>query len=588
MKATHVVVGVTYGAEAYCVLIQDINTTLDCKETREEAKKNLSNWGSKLLNALEEKQSVRDFQKGFSKKERKSLTWIKCRFYADLQTQVVRECSIIDAYKHCIKLIEEIQIADDENHAVPISVVLCSLKNLIGDKTKAAQIALQYRDVNSELVSRCYRSLAILERISSQAKTFRSAVNKNSLTAMSQFVQAIDSYQIVLKEELKRAVIKLRDIKNGEDGDKELEKIANAAEKHQLFQPNRLELWLEHKKAESEILKKIMHAKEITLFDSLKQLTNDLVNSDKKYALVLSVASLDEWTKSIIAKMKNWMKGDRKLEQGDLDEEGGEVKNGAPWHTDAHKRKQVLDKIQELTKHAKKNQHLKEKVQFLMVICDVGNRLCRYSVYESGVLKENIGQLPRPPTGLQIKAKTSVSVHVKWDHEELGYPFQYKVEYRLKNDDNWKQQKTYPSELQMTISLKEGADMEIRVATDTCIGCSEFSETVGTETDSQSIVNQDSDDACEEIPKSVVRKYQQPRTDRKNSVVEAKPTRSTKKDNLVSLEKSREIISNPNFLKIDRNDCIEMAALGRRFDIGHLYDYRNDRFTGNMEIKFYY
>ena len=141
--------------------------------------------------------------------------------------------------------------------------------------------------------------------------------------------------------------------------------------------------------------------------------------------------------------------------------------------------------MRKLAKYADKNKHLENQVQFLMVIGDSCEGPCRYSVYESdNVLKEHIDQLPRP-TGLKITAKTSSSVHVEWNHEELGFPFQhYIVEYRLINDDRWKEQKiNKPGEHQMAIDLNEGSDIEIRLAMDTCIGRSEFSDTIRTDSE---------------------------------------------------------------------------------------------------------
>ena len=483
-NATHVVVGVTYGVEAYCVLTQDLDIKCEDEEAqeecRDEAKKNLSNWGSKLLDALEEETNVTDFQKGFSEEERKSLTGIKCRLYADLQAQIVRECSVIDAYKHLIKLIEQVQINDKESKAVLISIVLCPLQSTTKTGKRDGR-RMQYRDVDSDLVSRCCRIFTKLDNVSCEAEIVR-ATNKNIRTSLRPFIEAIDKYQLLLKKELKTAVVKARE---SEDGDnEELNEVAIAAENHPLFKPKRLKLWLEYKKAELEILETINKTKGIPLFGSQALLTNELANSEKKYALVLSMPPVDKRTKEILTKMKECLEsGKIFIVRSSEEEEDGTILS---WHhMHWRKRKQVLgNKIRELADYAERNKHLKDTVHFLMVISDVnkeamlGKELCKYSVYEfDNILKENIGRLPSPPTGLKIKVKTSSSVLVEWDHEELDYPYHYLVKYKMKfGDETWKQKKLKASEHQMTINLEEGSEMEIRVAVDTCIGRSKFSD----------------------------------------------------------------------------------------------------------------
>ncbi len=66
----------------------------------------------------------------------------------------------------------------------------------------------------------------------------------------------------------------------------------------------------------------------------------------------------------------------------------------------------------------------------------------------------------------------------------MGIPHTFLVEYRPKDDPEapWKQQKTSkPGETQLTINLRQVSVIEIRVAAETCIGRSDFSEVVDTE-----------------------------------------------------------------------------------------------------------
>ncbi len=129
-QATHVVVGVFYGAEAYCVLTNDpdgdesIKRICPCKFTR------------KWENSLEEGRDLTEFKEQFDKEERQFLNRMNCRMYADFQTEAVRECSIFEAYKQCLILIDQVQNSNKENKSltVPIAVLLCPIKVILNPK----------------------------------------------------------------------------------------------------------------------------------------------------------------------------------------------------------------------------------------------------------------------------------------------------------------------------------------------------------------------------------------------------------------------------------------------------------------------
>ena len=550
-KATHVVMGVTYGAEAYCVFTQDLDNNFDDEEAREEsrdeANKYLSNLATKLVASLEETQNLAEFQDQFNDEEKKILTRIKCRLYADFQTPAAKECSVFDAYKHCLKLMEQVQKSyDRESKLVPISVFMCPLNHVINKSTKRIAKLLHYRDVDDKLVDRFCRIWTELGRVMGEAEAIRFVVNKNSQAHLRQFIEAIDQFQVFLKKKLKTALVKARESEDDEDGDEELTGIAITVENHPLFKPKSLELWLRYKIAQSDIFEKMNKTKGLILFLSQKFLSNALADSEKKYALVLCVPSVDQRTKEILAKMKDCIKSDKILTGRNSEEEEEEVKD--PWHMDRRKRKQVLDKIRQLVEYAERNKYVEDTVQFLMLSSDIEQ--CRYSVYErDNVLKENIHHLPCPPTGLKIKTKTLSSVHIEWDHEELGYPFQYLVEYRLKDDDyGWKQQKiTKPGEHQIILNIQKGSVIAIRLATETCIGRSDCSDLI----------------------------FSNSKTNRFIGVANISET-----DRFNSLKHSSDLVFDLNFKGIDQKYCIEMTALGRPFELGNFYDYRNDILTG--------
>ncbi len=67
-------------------------------------------------------------------------------------------------------------------------------------------------------------------------------------------------------------------------------------------------------------------------------------------------------------------------------------------------------------------------------------------------------------------------------YEDLGYPCKFLIEYRSKgSSDSWIQRRTTnPDQTQLDVSFLSSSAMEVRVAAETCIGRSDFSDVVDT------------------------------------------------------------------------------------------------------------
>ena len=105
----------------------------------------------------------------------------------------------------------------------------------------------------------------------------------------------------------------------------------------------------------------------------------------------------------------------------------------------------------------------------------------------------NLLRLPSHPSGLQIlhpvtqeakKAKTTFSsIAVKWNYKDLGFPCNFTVQSRQKGtSDRWISWKTIKNtksvQNQLTIDYLTGAQMEFRIAANTCIGSSDYSDII--------------------------------------------------------------------------------------------------------------
>ncbi|KAI9556598.1 hypothetical protein GHT06_016388 [Daphnia sinensis] len=483
---THIVVGVTYGAEAYCVLTQDLKDAETDDDSREEAEQFLSKIARKIEDALEEKLDLAEFRQQFEMKEKKQLSNIKCYLYTDFPTSGTQECSVPDAYKHYLKFVQQVQKTGiGNNKSIPIAVSLCPLQAIIG-QTEDKQF--EYHDVDPELFNRCARIWEKLDQVCAKSLAIRTVNKKVDKTSLRQFEEALGKYKSSMRTSLKNGITKARD--TGQQRD--IEKVAKITENHAIFKPSQLEQWLLHKQAECEMLEKISKMAKNVRLASKKQVEKELGEAfETKYTLILSLPSLDKRTNGILQAMKNCTETyDRLVAYDDDDNETNddeEEGNNMPWNQ--QKQKYVLSKVREFAEHVEKNKHLENQVQFFMTFCDNDKDVgCRFSVYDaSGLLKDNISQLPEAPTGLRFHfAKTTnpkkSNIALAWDYADLGFPCTFLVEYRPCDDESWRQKKTIkPGETQITIPYKTGSEIEFRVAADTCIGRSGFSEVINIE-----------------------------------------------------------------------------------------------------------
>ncbi len=296
-----------------------------------------------------------------------------------------------------------------------------------------------------------------------------------------------------------------------------IRKAAKNAGKHLFFKPSQLERWINLKENELELMADAIGAgNEIIFLSARSQLKVQLVdNSNNKFSLVLLIPPMDERTNAILESMEESIDQFPKTKIKVLHRKKQNVENEdaeKSWCTIQRQRKLVLDKIRELTKHAAKNLELLDQVQFIITFGERSKTFrCRYSVYRGNRLfKDDIFRLPDPPTGVQVylpatnaakRARTTTSsIRVEWDYEDFIQPCDFLVEYRLKGSwDSWHQQKTTTKgQNQMTISFETGSTVEIRVAAVTCVGCSDFSDVV----DSQSaVVEEDVEDDPQTISK---------------------------------------------------------------------------------------
>ena len=466
-EATHVVVGVFYGAEVYCVLSNDLD---DDEELRDKI---LHKFTTEWKNSLEQSQDLIQFQEKFDKKEKQQLIQIKCRIYSDLPAESVREdTNVFDAYKRCLILIDQVQ----NSGLVPIAVLLCPLDVIMGPT-----LQMKCYDIDADLVSRCYRVIEKLNRIRFKVDVLLSEVKLVHRPRLRRFADAIVKYQEVFKKNLKDAVVEARKSNDME----QLEKIVQVSENHLLFRPSRLKRWLYYEEAEIEMTEKFVNGTERINFVADADVNFDPKPvQDKKYALLLCVPSLNEMKVTFIDNMENWVGKNNSMVNMKLDDEDDdysqdgdtsedeEEKDGISFQHVEFRRRILQWKLKELTDHIRRNKGIENRIQFLLTNDRYQETLpcyllCDYTDDDENPSRTLWFQLPKPPTNLRIspeatsktkKAKTpSGSVSIEWDQPDdqdqmKSYPYYYVLEFRPKGStDYWERKKTEDGQLQATI-----------------------------------------------------------------------------------------------------------------------------------------
>ena len=239
--ATHVVVGIVYGAEAYCVLAQDLDTTNgEDEEARNEAEENLSKIANKFEDALSKNLSVANFKETLDKKENHLFaTSLKCRLYSDLLSQPILQCNLFGIYKYILLEFRGQMngIPSNKMKSVPIAVQLCPLKYLSGPSRTEIVLNKNFHDVDDSLISSCSKILASLKRVIIRAEEICETIAGE--TNCYEFIQCIYQHKDQLRDLMKDFIVQARLSPTQYEAESDLKRIINKAENHSPFKPNR-------------------------------------------------------------------------------------------------------------------------------------------------------------------------------------------------------------------------------------------------------------------------------------------------------------------------------------------------------------
>ncbi len=493
-EATHVVVGLVYGFESYCVIAKDLDD--DEEETRKEEEEKLSELAAQFVDGLKDNVDPDDFRQQFDKEEIHQFNQIKCRLYADNQNRCQRKYGVFDVYQMWSKLLA------GQTDDFTIAAIVCPIRVIVDPfNSFPDQLFDYYYDTESKLIAQCYFHLFEVRRILSRMNANRFVSNqKTNRQSLRQFRVAVRKYQELMKKSIKHAILEARHTIDDDDG---IVRIIDICNTHPVFRPSQLKRWLSDKQVEWEMTEKMANLSGISFLPGRKHLKKALADTfDKKFSLVLNIPPLDEKTNERLEAMLDYVEASVKLVAVADEEQMMAYHNIPCWYMVEPKRKLVVDEIRRMADYVRRNHDDKSQVQFFITPAgdsgDAGQDFrWHYSVYESeNLLSDKLSQLPGPPTNVHYQTlssstagnnrvcPTSISGLLRWDYQDLtGIPYHFVVQYRLKDSfwtDCWLQKTAKAGESQMAVNLfyDRSRVAEFRVAADTCIGRGEFSEIV--------------------------------------------------------------------------------------------------------------
>ncbi|XP_027696772.1 verrucotoxin subunit beta-like isoform X2 [Vombatus ursinus] len=404
--ATHVVIAVLYGAQAFFVFDQKVSTNENVKDiegTLKSKVKKIPQVSGKVGGKIKMEDS-----------EKKSTKELRCKFYGDfvLQTNPVTYEDAVEVYASLPKLLR--------GHGVPVQVWLYPLEK---PNSKAARLV---REISISLV---WDAQDTLEKLSECDKRCNDMLEAPGLSVFSAIREKIRRFQGLNKQHkqlLQKEIAKvLPEIREGRAGDDELTRIL-IRESQSPFSTSRLSQFLDQKLQEMKVVNSYLTLlKEVPVMADQNEVDDVVIGSPRRYVLVFALTSLHE--EPYLADWKQWLQNSASFS---LD---CEQQTYSSWVEDRDTRRKARQLAESFSNFAKAN-HSTEKTHFIVAsVPDQENKGVSIYLYEKGLQVSTNFELPVKPPPPQIGEVTHDCVELTLasasgkEERITGYQVKYQV-----------------------------------------------------------------------------------------------------------------------------------------------------------------
>ncbi|XP_057365083.1 uncharacterized protein LOC130685824 [Daphnia carinata] len=305
IQATHVVIGITYGLEAFCIFSQDNQANTYARVFKDR----LVNEDENLEQDQDEEGDEEDGGQCSFPKD------LQCILYSDLgdfkgsKSWTLKP--VAEQYETCRKILEHGTVK-----SIPMRVWLYPLNKLMAVNERVAKMPPNIKDVSRELLFRCQAILSHLHGLCLEAELLAKELDglESQLpasipsTANERIKHFKDLVMQFLPTFIKPLSVWTTKIRDGTVREEKIAKIIDAVETQSPFVVNKLKLWLNLQRQELKTLKSLDKLPGVHLVSSMERLQNEIKNGgNTSHAIVLHLPSPRKEQDSLVNEMRRYI-----------------------------------------------------------------------------------------------------------------------------------------------------------------------------------------------------------------------------------------------------------------------------------------
>ncbi|XP_046655011.1 uncharacterized protein LOC124348781 [Daphnia pulicaria] len=314
--ATHVVVAVTYGLEAFCIFSRQQPKSNTKTDDDDEATERMRNYARIFADRLtDDRNHLEADQDQEGDEENGGQCFIpldlQCILYSDLNQAKNGGQSwtckpVAEQYEAC-----RMELKNQDKKAIPLKVLLCPLSKLMPKKKGKTILP----DMSTELVLRCkmiWNRQMDLQRILWDADDLIGdlsdchCIPPTTYKRIKEFGELITKFVGVLLKALAQWTVAVR--RGGITEEKIMTKKIKAVETQSPFLPNELNCWLNRQKQQIKTFKMLDQLPNVRLVLGVENFKKEVKHGNEwSYAVVIHLPNLDGISDLLVGEMKRYV-----------------------------------------------------------------------------------------------------------------------------------------------------------------------------------------------------------------------------------------------------------------------------------------
>ncbi|XP_029768655.1 neoverrucotoxin subunit alpha-like [Terrapene carolina triunguis] len=459
--ATHGIVAVLYGAQAFFVFDQEISSP----ENVHEAEENLSLMVAKIPKAAMKGDGSLEMP------EKEKVENVSCTIYGDfpLKNNPVSYPEAMEIYSTLPKL-----LGDSGEQAVPVRVWLYPLKQL---DSRAARIV---REISLGLIS---DAQAVLEQLIECDRQCNDMLNTPATVfpetkrKIQQFRELCKQYRETFKKQIAGI---LPSIRGGEEEEEALMNIVTSKEQSP-FSIQCLTEFINTKQQEMTLVHSYLTAlKDVELVSSQSELAKTVLSPMHDFVISFTFTSFHE-EEPYLSDLKLWLqnKSIREINHSASGSSTGDNQNARLWFTQKVLGRKVRESVKSFIDFARVNKS-NGKIRFIVsFVANKDNPGTAIYLYEEGELISTNFEPPSKPLPPLIDGIRHDRVQLTFNPAAYGRATisGYRAEYRIVGQENWTAVTVNNTQVTFTVTgLRANTEYQFRYAAVSKPGLSESSD----------------------------------------------------------------------------------------------------------------